>query len=355
MARLRPSALALAVAALALAGCIEGSPAMTAKQAVEVASAAARAWHADAQVAQVVGEDRSIAALNLTDGKPGDGHAPAWAVNFVSAQDPDHAYVVVVLGNRSILHQERWPLRMTTGAGGANVSMGLTLHPAVDWRVDSPQAAAAARGNASWVALEARAGGAAWQLFGGPNASHPVWLGVLTSRERIAADERGEASEEEGHVAGVVVDATTGALLDQPPAWVDSLWGSNVRSGTGGGVVVQEERGDFAGTLTRATPDEAHPFTIGAGHPALRVVVRAQPPSPAATLEVVLVLPDGGTLQAEAGTDPAEIVVEQPPAGDYTVEVHLGGPAGGIAARYAGCWVAQGFVATIPMPFPSGC
>jgi hypothetical protein len=361
---LRPlaPALVLAFAALALAGCIAGSEPLTGRGAADVALPAARAnWHADAQVAWVQGVERDRfeapeQGLNLTDGRIGDGHGPLWGVWLVSPATPDEAYLMVVQGNRTILREGAENLTSRTGGGGVNVTTRMRLYPAADWRIDSNQAAVAAHRNATWAALLPRAGAAQWHLYGAPNASHPVWVAVLVSRERLEAQEGGwEDVDPQGHVAMVVVDATTGDLLDHPPAWLDEVMDVDVGFGPGQGFLVQERRGGFDGTLTRATPDEAHPFAIGEGHPELRVVVRAQPPSPAATLEVVLVLPDGSTLQAEAGTSPAEIVVEQPPAGDYTVEVHLGGPAGGIAARYAGCWVAQGFAATIPTPFPSGC
>lgn len=357
---MRPAAVAAALAALLLpallAGCIQGGPHVTARDALAIGEAAARAWRADAQLAGAIAREQPTVTLDATnasfpDGAVGDGHAPAWVLQFVAASAPDEGYVVIALANGTILHQERFPLRQSSDEGVVNVTTALRLYPVRDWRVDSGEAASIAARNATWAAIRPNARAAEFRLFGG-NGTDPVWVAGITTRP---ADSDGDADG--GDTAVAFINATTGAVLDRPPAWLAELVDVDVGFGGPGGSIVEAEEGAFDGTLTLVQREAAHTFDIGQGHPSLEVRVRFAAPSPGHAIDVTLTAPDGQVLEGTVAEQEAAFDLPRPPAGEYRVDLALAGAAaGGVAARYQGCWRAAGtFDVDIPSPFRGPC
>lgn len=197
-AAFRPLALVAVLAALPLlAGCV-GSVQATARDALSPADEAARAWDADARLAQVTGVEGAWSAgaqraSDFTragsDEKVGDGRCEVWAYRYV-APDKARAYVVVVDRDGAVLREGEDAKHADDRALGA-------------WRVDSDEALRIAKGASAGLreGMQKESFGVVSTLKPGP-AGTPVW--VIT----------GGGGDSTGGGGGVVrLDATSGQVL----------------------------------------------------------------------------------------------------------------------------------------------
>jgi hypothetical protein len=199
---LRLFLLFASIASLVLAGCIGSAQAASAKQNMGAADEAARAWSADARLAQVAGVEGTFASLAAAfaqvstkdfsqageDETVGDGLAEAWAYRYVAA-GKDKSYVVVLDKEGNVVRKGEEAKRADDRPLGA-------------WSLDSDEAMeAAVKANADL------AKGLGSRFFGVVAVLHqegagPVWL--------VA----GGGGDLDGGAGGhVLVDAVTGAIL----------------------------------------------------------------------------------------------------------------------------------------------
>lgn len=138
---LRPLALAALLAALPLlAGCV-GTAQATAKDSLNPADEAAKAWAADAELARITGAEGAWRASEAraadfaraaSDEKVGDGRCEVWAYRYVAASQA-RAYVVVVDRDGRVVRAGEEAKQPGERALGA-------------WRVDSDEALRIAKG-----------------------------------------------------------------------------------------------------------------------------------------------------------------------------------------------------------------
>lgn len=180
----------LLVSASVLAGCV-GTAAASAAELRTDADDAARAWSADAQLAQAVGIEGTfpmammLAAMGAggvdsgsesaakEDEKVGDGLCQAWVYRYVSATKPDEAFVVIVGSDGDILQQsaeargeDDEPLGQWTLDSDAAVEKALAVNEGLRTGLGSER-----YGFASILGQHEGAPGPAWLIVGGGGSS----------------------------------------------------------------------------------------------------------------------------------------------------------------------------------------
>lgn len=326
----------------ALAGCIaagDDGELLSAWSAEAVARPVAEAWNPNATAASAWAEE----SLNRTfdtdttfeDPDLGDGRAIAWTLVYTAPDVEEEAYLVTVLGNRTVHETRPVDLTTETNAGSVSVTVSENLWPARNWSVDSTLAASILAANASWSEIvegEEEITDLDWGMIGAPEGEDPVWY---------AGVEAGEGND--SREVGLYVNASSGQILEEAPAWFSQRFDSDVSFGDGP-TGVPTESGTFEGTLSVNDASTTHTFTVDHdAHPALTVDLVSDPPQQTAGLHATLTTPTDEqvhtnvTLTGGAGAELFDL--DTPPSGEYTLELEL---TEGAAYRYNGCWIAEG-------------
>jgi hypothetical protein len=343
--------LALMLATLALAGCAGGGS-VTALEARAAADEEARSWSADAvlvsaaaieagnqsQLDRIRAEgsaalegsddpeaaavaDAALASVHA-DGSVGDGLAPAWLFTYMGSEG---MRFIVVTGSR-VSHSSSLGV-VSSGFAALPAAATLAVQASLDlWKVDSDEAAAAARGVPDFATVAADP--AATVAYGfHVTEGNPVWEVV--------------AGNEFGHVS-VRIDANDGTVLeseiDDGPVAPTPVAKPEV-------PVPPREAGDVEGTVGVAPDTQA--FKLEQAHASMALRLEAEflgvSPLPRATVTApggkTYELDSSGTLYIGSGSVVVEGSADPVPAGEWQVEVATTVP---IPTGYVFSWCTDG-------------
>jgi len=320
-----PVALAAALSAAALAGCVGHSGPVTAQALLPSAAASARDWDAGAQLVAVFAvEARDVQAyaapglgyadhaaqvdalaFDHDDAHVGDGRATVWRFTFQAGSEVRD---VIATAKDGIVRGE-------PGIGRGR--------PLGDWTLDS---------DAAWAAL-ARSGGFGGAVPGAPSLAEQILVGTTGPHAAWFL-----SVQSGNRTAEAMVDAVDGSVHTDFAAIAAALALP---------PFVHAEKGSWDPQMTAAAPTASQAWALDAPmHPTLEVSLGASAAAPTTRVTLTLQAPDGRTLTLEhTVASPGDgardhLEVPQPPPGTYNATVTLDGP--GPLANVHVAWCAAG-------------